>query len=446
MLATDRRNAMATAVKETAVAETCPRCSTKARKVAPLTVRSLVHPELADTVGEDTYRFCESPACDLVYFSEKHPDLQFHRGDIRVRVGQKETEPPIQVCYCFDWTTDDIERELRLIGNTTVPGRIRQKIQQGYCQCETMNPQGYCCLGNVNRAVKEIRAALARQPGVTVGRISNPSHSVPGPPTNEKGAFLATLGAVFIAVVGSACCWLPLLLIAFGFSAAGVGSFFEQYRPYFLAATFALLGTAWYFTYRTTIWKSWTRLRGKSVPAPAVEACCTSESAPVSAHSCCSTEQESKPVAVHSCCGAEPRSEPEECCAPQGKATASQQTPRRSTVRRFNQVMLCIATIMIVLFALFPHWIGLLLRAGNPTAAVNTDDQHQIVLQLTGMTCEGCASIVEKALRSAPGVSAATVDYEKAEAVVFVPMGQDVPRDAILQAVRQTGFSATFRK
>jgi copper chaperone CopZ len=108
--------------------------------------------------------------------------------------------------------------------------------------------------------------------------------------------------------------------------------------------------------------------------------------------------------------------------------------------------MLWIGTIMIVLFALFPQWIGLLLSAGDPTAAANPDDQQQIVLQLKGMTCEGCASIVEKALRSVPGVSAATVDYEKAEAVVFVPMGQDVPRGAILQAVREEGYEAQVKK
>jgi hypothetical protein len=43
-------------------------------------------------------------------------------------------------------------------------------------------------------------------------------------------------------------------------------------------------------------------------------------------------------------------------------------------------------------------------------------------------------------------VSGATVSYEKSQAVVFVPKGQEVPRDAILQAVRQAGYSATLKK
>ncbi len=36
------------------------------------------------------------------------------------------------------------------------------------------------------------------------------------------------------ALLSPACCWLPLLLIAFGASAAGVSGFFETYRPYLL--------------------------------------------------------------------------------------------------------------------------------------------------------------------------------------------------------------------
>jgi hypothetical protein len=126
-------------------------------------MRALVKPELVGAVGEGPYRFCASSGCDVVYYSETEPGHRFLRSDLRVRVGQKATEPPIQVCYCFDWTTDDIEREIRLAGATRIPDRIKEKVQQGFCHCETMNPQGTCCLGNVNKAVKEIMRALTRQ-------------------------------------------------------------------------------------------------------------------------------------------------------------------------------------------------------------------------------------------------------------------------------------------
>jgi hypothetical protein len=140
----------------TVLLDACPACQAKARKVAPLTVRSLVKPELVDAVGQGPYRFCNSPGCDVVYYSEAEPGRRFLRSDLRVHVGQKSTEPPIQVCYCFDWTKGDIEREIRLTSTTTIPDRIKEKIQQGFCHCETMNPQGTCCLGNVNKAVRQI--------------------------------------------------------------------------------------------------------------------------------------------------------------------------------------------------------------------------------------------------------------------------------------------------
>jgi copper chaperone CopZ len=422
---------MATVADRTAVAECCPACSSKGRKVAPLTVRALVKPERAGEVRDETYRFCESPACDVVYFSELHPEQRFHRADVRVRVGQKETAPPIQVCYCFDWTTDDLERELRLTGGTTIPERIKRMVQQGYCQCETMNPQGSCCLGNVNKAVKDVRAKLAALAGA--GAKAVPAAPAAKGQTKDRGAFLATLGAVFTAILGTACCWLPLLLIAFGFSAAGVGSFFEQWRPYFLAVAFALLAVAWYFTYRAAIWRAWARLRGKPTSVPAVEACCAAETSP---------------AAAHTCCGSEAEPEPEDCCAPRGRAIAGPSTHRRFTMRQFNQVMLWMATVLIVLFALFPKGIGLLLggSGNNSTAGVNLDGQRQIVLKLQGMTCEGCAATVQQALRKVPGVSQVQVNCDRAEAVVYFDPCCAVQPEALIDAVQKAGYIAQVRK
>ena len=64
-----------------------------------------------------------------------------------------------------------------------------------------------------------------------------------------RSSIWATGGALLTAILSSACCWLPLLLLAFGASAAGVGSFFEAYRPYLLGTTTLLLGGAFYLIY-----------------------------------------------------------------------------------------------------------------------------------------------------------------------------------------------------
>jgi copper chaperone CopZ len=433
---------MATVSDQTAVAECCPACSSKGRKVAPLTVRALVKPERAGEVRDETYRFCESPACDVVYFSEPHPEQRFHRADVRVRVGQKETAAPIQVCYCFDWTSDDLERELRLTGGTTIPERIKRMVQQGYCQCETMNPQGSCCLGNVNKAVKDVRAKLAALDGA--GAKAVPAAPAARGRSKDRGAFLATLGAVFTAILGTACCWLPLLLIAFGFSAAGVGSFFEQSRPYFLAVAFALLAVAWYFTYRGAIGRTRARLRGKS--APAVEACCAGEAASAPARSCCAAEAEPNPAAAHSCCGIEEEPQAEDCCAPPAKTVAGS-APRRFTMRQFNRLMLWMATVLIVLFALFPHWIGTILGGGRrSTEEIQPAEGRRIVLGIQGMSCEGCAAIVQQALGKVPGVVQVDVDCDKAEATVTVRPESAVQPEALIQAVQKVGYTARVRK
>ena len=68
---------------------------------------------------------------------------------------------------------------------------------------------------------------------------------------NERLAPLSALGAVSGAALSSACCWLPLALVTFGASAAGVTAFFDAYRAPFLVAAIGLLGIGFYFTYRT---------------------------------------------------------------------------------------------------------------------------------------------------------------------------------------------------
>jgi len=132
-------------------ASTCPGCAAKARSVATLTVKSLVrdHTRLS---AEGSYWFCRQPECDVVYFSEHR---LFRKSDLKVRVGIKEHEDPIPLCYCFDYTRADIRRDIETLGKSEIPERIKAEVQAGFCACEVKNPSGNCCLGDVNRAVKE---------------------------------------------------------------------------------------------------------------------------------------------------------------------------------------------------------------------------------------------------------------------------------------------------
>jgi hypothetical protein len=121
-------------------------------------------PDAAAQLRETTYRFCATPVCSVVYFSNE-TDQYFHKQNVRVRVGLKETTDPIPICYCFGYTVRDVEEEIEAIGRTTIPDRIEAEIHAGTCRCATENPQGVCCLGQVRRTVKKITAG-AKIPAV----------------------------------------------------------------------------------------------------------------------------------------------------------------------------------------------------------------------------------------------------------------------------------------
>ena len=61
---------------------------------------------------------------------------------------------------------------------------------------------------------------------------------------------LAASGSALAGIAASACCIGPLVLSLLGVSGAAFAQRFEPLRPYFLVATYALLGAAFYLTYR----------------------------------------------------------------------------------------------------------------------------------------------------------------------------------------------------
>lgn len=136
----------------------CSCCGQKGKSVQAKTVRALVHSELARHVMEEVYVLCVNPGYAQVY-TAGNGGRSFIKDELQVRVGFKEHEGPHLVCYCFNHTVEDIEKDIRETGSTTIPVRIKEEIQAGRCQCTTRNPGGSCCLGSVNRAVKD---ALAR--------------------------------------------------------------------------------------------------------------------------------------------------------------------------------------------------------------------------------------------------------------------------------------------
>ena len=61
---------------------------------------------------------------------------------------------------------------------------------------------------------------------------------------------MAAAGSVVSGLLASACCIGPLVFALLGISGAAFAQRFEPFRPYLLVVTYALLGGAFYFTYR----------------------------------------------------------------------------------------------------------------------------------------------------------------------------------------------------
>lgn len=133
----------------------CASCRGASRPVTRKTMLLMLKPEHLGRVGEGEYRFCPSPDCRVVYFTDGGGP-SFTTEDLRVRVGLKERDGIIPLCYCFGFDEAEARGEIERTGQSTIPQRITALIRQGMCACPARNPSGACCLGEVNRAVKRL--------------------------------------------------------------------------------------------------------------------------------------------------------------------------------------------------------------------------------------------------------------------------------------------------
>lgn len=382
----------------------CPSCGQQAKRVSPVTLRALLKEQFAaqissgdhsccDSNGEgcnpihaDTgWRFCNSPDCDVVYFSEEG-NAKFTKSQLKVPVGVKETSGERTLCYCFGHSVASIKNELSTKSHTDALDDIRTKMKDPGCHCETSNPSGSCCLGSVSKGIQVAQEELCMND-------SNLTPDSVGESSTACGENIAKVGTLISAIMASACCWLPLLLLAVGVSGAGIAATLEPYRPLFMVVTFGFLGAAFYFTYR---------------PKQAVEA----------KKGCCDPAQVEKGT----------------CCPPTGL--------RRFNMMALNKVMLWAVTVLAVAFLFFPSYVGLSFGSSNNAAV--TENMNQAVFKIEGMTCEGCSTTVAKAIRLVPGVLAVEVSFEKGQAVVGVKSGDSIPRAEILTALKEAGYSGEF--
>ena len=136
----------------------CPKCSEKAKGVLGKTLEHLLTDDAkAQLSCLDGFYFCKTPSCEVVYFRKKEILTQ---KDINVVVGHKDGASPAMVCYCFEWSKEKIKAELKISGESTATEDIKHKMDTLGCSCEILNPSGGCCLGEIGKAIKDIKEEL----------------------------------------------------------------------------------------------------------------------------------------------------------------------------------------------------------------------------------------------------------------------------------------------
>ncbi len=135
-------------------AASCPACGAVGKPVETVTLKHMVKPEFLDAVNAAGFLFCRTRDCNVIYFHSNGTRLT--KADVRVRVGLKESEDPMQICYCFGFTEAMARKEIESTGKCTIQDRISAEMKKDLCACEIRNPQGSCCLGNVAATIKRL--------------------------------------------------------------------------------------------------------------------------------------------------------------------------------------------------------------------------------------------------------------------------------------------------
>ncbi len=138
----------------------CPRCGQVGRVVGDETILAILKPGHADGLLAVERRFCRTPSCAVLYYGADGRIVE--KGAASVRVGVKETEDPLPLCYCFGFSRADVRRDVAEHGDSDIPARIAAEVRAKRCSCEVKNPSGACCLGEVNQAVKVARGVSGR--------------------------------------------------------------------------------------------------------------------------------------------------------------------------------------------------------------------------------------------------------------------------------------------
>ena len=140
----------------------CPTSKTRGTSVEWLTVAALTK---VPVPPRQAFWLCRESSCNVAYFGEHGTTIS--GNELRLVPGFKDESDDGLLCYCFNVSGAEIERELRTTGATNVIERITDEVKAKNCACEVRNPSGKCCLGELKEGVAAIKKRLTMS---TTGR------------------------------------------------------------------------------------------------------------------------------------------------------------------------------------------------------------------------------------------------------------------------------------
>ena len=90
--------------------------------------------------------------------------------------------------------------------------------------------------------------------------------------------------------------------------------------------------------------------------------------------------------------------------------------------------------LVVLLYAVVPALAPMVFSSQPPVTVSASPDVKQVSLGIEGMTCPGCADIVENSMLKKQGILKAEVSYEEASAVVWYDPGM-IDEDEIVKTV-----------
>lgn len=133
----------------------CPGCGERGISVELTSVKAQLREQALARSACASHRFCRTATCDVVYYDEF--GSTYRRADVRVPIWQKEPAGDRVICYCFGENERSIADEIARRGSSHAVARVRDHVQAGRCACETRNPRGACCLGDLTAIVQEFQ-------------------------------------------------------------------------------------------------------------------------------------------------------------------------------------------------------------------------------------------------------------------------------------------------